>query len=69
MEMHEPQIAADILDKSLKLGLFINLTQGNVIRIFPALNIRKEEAEEGLELLRKALAAVADGRKKATERK
>jgi len=61
MELFEPQIAARILDKSLELGLFVNLTQGNVIRIFPALNIRKEEAEEGLELLNKAVAAVADG--------
>lgn len=60
MEMREPQIAADILDKSLKLGLFVNLTQGNVIRVFPALNIRKEEAEEGLELLKKAITMVAE---------
>jgi acetylornithine/N-succinyldiaminopimelate aminotransferase len=60
MEMREPQIAADILDKSLELGLFVNLTQGNVIRVFPALNIRKEEAEEGLELLKKAITMVAE---------
>jgi acetylornithine/N-succinyldiaminopimelate aminotransferase len=61
MEVFDPQIAARILDKSLELGLFVNLTQGNVIRIFPALNIRKEEARAGLELLNKAVAAVADG--------
>jgi len=60
MEASEPKIAADILDKSLELGLFVNLTQGNVIRIFPALNIRKEEAEEGLELLKKAITMVAE---------
>jgi acetylornithine/N-succinyldiaminopimelate aminotransferase len=60
MEICEPQIAAEILDKSLDLGLFVNLTQGNVIRVFPALNIRKEEAEEGLELLKKAIAMVAE---------
>jgi acetylornithine/N-succinyldiaminopimelate aminotransferase len=61
MEVFDPQIAARILDKSLELGLFVNLTQGNVIRIFPALNIRKAEARAGLELLNKAVAAVADG--------
>ncbi len=60
MEVGEPQIAAEILDRSLELGLFVNLTQGNVIRIFPALNIRKEEAEEGLELLKKAITMVAE---------
>jgi acetylornithine/N-succinyldiaminopimelate aminotransferase len=65
MEMREPQIAADILDKSLKLGLFVNLTQGNVIRVFPALNIRKEEAEEGLELLKIAITMVAEEHGKA----
>jgi acetylornithine/N-succinyldiaminopimelate aminotransferase len=59
MEAVEPQIAAEILDKSLELGLFVNLTQGNVIRLFPALNIRKEEAEEGLALLEKAVTTVA----------
>jgi hypothetical protein len=69
MEIEEPQIAAEILDKSLGLGLFVNLTQGNVIRVFPALNIRKEEAAEGLELLKKALTAAVQGRSKATEKK
>ena len=60
MEICEPQIAAEILDKSLDLGLFVNLTQGSVIRLFPAFNIRKEEAEEGLELLKKAITMVAE---------
>ena len=60
MEVCDPQIAAAILDKSLELGLFVNLTQGSVIRIFPALNIRKEEAEEGLELLKKAITMVSE---------
>lgn len=66
MEICEPSIAAGILDKSLGLGLFVNLTQGNVIRIFPALNIRREEAEEGLELLKRAISIVADSRSPAS---
>jgi acetylornithine/N-succinyldiaminopimelate aminotransferase len=45
--------------KSLDLGLFVNLTQGNVIRIFPALNISKEEAKAGLDLLKKAITILA----------
>jgi acetylornithine/N-succinyldiaminopimelate aminotransferase len=59
MEVSDPQIASEILEKSLGLGLFVNLTQGNVIRIFPALNITREEAEEGLERLEKAINVVA----------
>ena len=60
MEVCDPQIASEILEKSLGLGLFVNLTQGNVIRVFPALNIRKAEAEEGLELLGKAISLAED---------
>ena len=60
MEVCDPQIAAAILDKSLELGLFVNLTQGSVTRLFPAFNIRKEEAEEGLELLKKAITMVSE---------
>ena len=55
MEVIEPSIAAEIVDRSLGLGLFVNL-----IRIFPALNIRREEAQEGLELLKRAIGMVAD---------
>ena len=62
MEVCNPQIASEILEKSLRHGLFVNLTQGNVIRIFPALNIRREEAEEGLERLRKAITTVSQSR-------
>ncbi len=69
MEMADPQVAAEILDESLRLGLFVNLTQGNVIRVFPALNIRKEEAKEGLELLVKAISLVADQHGDASQRK
>jgi len=39
-------------------GLFINLTQGNVIRILPALTIKENEVQEGLTILEKALDAV-----------
>ena len=62
MEVCNPQIASGILEKSLRHGLFVNLTQGNVIRIFPALNIRREEAEEGLERLQKAITTVSQSR-------
>ena len=65
MVVSDPQIAAGILGQSLRLGLFVNLTQGNVIRIFPALNIRKEEAKAGLDLLKKAITIAAAEQAKA----
>ncbi|MCM8771788.1 MAG: aspartate aminotransferase family protein [Candidatus Omnitrophica bacterium] len=36
-------------------GLLINCTHGNIIRIMPAINIKKEEIDEGIEILRKSL--------------
>ena len=48
-----------IHEECLNRGLFINVVQGNVIRIFPALNITLEQAEEGLALLKNAIEAVA----------
>ena len=66
MEIAEPRVAAEILEKCLSLGLFTNLTQDKVIRLFPALNIRKEEAAEGLEVLKKAITLVAQGLKEAS---
>jgi acetylornithine/N-succinyldiaminopimelate aminotransferase len=69
MEMTDQQVAAEVLEKSLRCGLFVNLTQGNVIRIFPALNIRKEEAEEGVELLEQAINIVAQEGKHAVQTK
>ncbi len=36
-------------------GLILNFTQGNIIRMFPSLNITKEEMEEGLKMFKNAL--------------
>jgi len=48
-------MAAAIYSDCIKHGLFINLTQGNIIRIFPALNIKQKEVEEGLSVLEGAV--------------
>ena len=44
----------------LRRGLFINVTQGNILRIFPALNITVVEAEEGLAILKAAFEAAVE---------
>ncbi|MGF7117203.1 aspartate aminotransferase family protein [Methanobacterium oryzae] len=57
-------IAIEIIDeettnflnsKCLDNGLILNVTQGKIMRIFPALNISKEEMKEGLEIFKRAL--------------
>lgn len=40
-------------------GLIINCTQGNVLRIMPALNVTKKQADKALYILERALAAVS----------
>jgi acetylornithine/N-succinyldiaminopimelate aminotransferase len=41
----------------LKRGLIVNVTQGNIIRLIPALNITVDQADEGLTLLKGAIDA------------
>jgi acetylornithine/N-succinyldiaminopimelate aminotransferase len=55
VELADKDIAASINSKCLNDGLILNVIQGNIIRIFPALCISKEEMEEGLEIFKKAL--------------
>jgi len=44
-----------LVDICLENGLLINCTHENVIRIMPPINIRKEEIDEGIEILRNSL--------------
>jgi len=55
VEFSNEATASRITDTCLAQGLFVRLTQGNIIRIFPALNIRREEMEEGLAIFEKAI--------------
>ena len=47
--------AATVYSDCIENGLFVNLTQGNVIRLLPALNIKNQEVEEGLNILEKSI--------------
>lgn len=51
MELSTPAFARAIKEACLEQGLLVNLTQGAVIRIFPALTITEEEANEGMKIL------------------
>jgi len=55
LEFRDEATASRIAAACLAGGLIIRQTLGNIIRIFPALNIRRDEMEEGLLLFEKAL--------------
>jgi acetylornithine/N-succinyldiaminopimelate aminotransferase len=53
--------AGRITDECLANRLFVRQTQGNMIRLFPALNITAGEMEEGLAIMEAAIGAAAAG--------
>jgi len=58
IEFAESDIAAKVSEQCLARNLFVRQTQGNGIRIFPALNIKEDELREGLEIMRAAIKTV-----------
>lgn len=59
IEISRKEIASDINIECLQRGLILNITHGNIIRIFPALNITSEEICEGLSILRNSIEKIA----------
>lgn len=55
VELVDDNITASLNSECLDNGLILNVTQGNIIRMFPALNISKKEMKEGLKIFRNAL--------------
>jgi len=55
VEFCDEATASRVTAACLAGGLFIRQTLGNIIRVFPALNIRREELEEGLAIFEKAI--------------
>lgn len=51
LEVKNNELAQRILQRSLKKGLILNVTQEKVIRIFPPLNIREDILNEGMDIL------------------
>ena len=47
-----------IWDECFKRGLIINCTQGKILRIMPALNVTKKQADKMIYILRQALETV-----------
>lgn len=55
VELADDDITSSLNSKCLDNGLMLNVTQGNIIRMFPALNISKEEMKKGLKIFKSAL--------------
>ena len=55
IEFCDEKTAGEVTAACLDRRMFVRQTQGNVIRIFPALNIKQEDMEEGLMLLEEAI--------------
>ena len=55
IELIDNDVASSLNSKCLDKGLILNVTHGNIVRIFPALNISKEEMEEGLKIFENTL--------------
>lgn len=47
-----------IVEKCIEKGLLINCTQGNVLRLMPALNVTKKEIDRAIATLQEALAEI-----------
>lgn len=58
IEFKNDAIATQVSDQCLAEKLFVRQTQGNGIRIFPALNINEDELQEGLAIMQKAIQSV-----------
>ena len=55
--LRDAERAAALPARALERGVVVNVTAGNVVRFFPALNIPEEELWEGVDAV---LALVAD---------
>jgi len=52
----DPERAAALPQRALERGVIVNVTAGNVVRFFPALNIPEEELWEGVEAVLRLVA-------------
>ena len=57
------QEARPVVNACLKERLLVNATAGNVLRLLPPLNLSREEADQGLAIIRRALDSMPDGGK------
>jgi acetylornithine/N-succinyldiaminopimelate aminotransferase len=59
VEFRNDMVASSVLSECLKKKMFANVTQGNIIRLFPALTITAEEIHEAMGIFESAVEAIA----------
>lgn len=60
IEISNDRTTASLNEECLENGLLLNVTQGNIIRMFPALNINEEEMIQGLSIFKNALEHISN---------
>ena len=55
IELLDEDVTSSLNSKCLDEGLILNVTHGNIVRIFPALNISKDEMKKGLKIFENTL--------------
>ncbi len=60
VQLRDEATATRVAAECLARKVFVRQTQGNAVRVFPALNISKAELMEGLETLREAIGVAAE---------
>jgi acetylornithine/succinyldiaminopimelate/putrescine aminotransferase len=56
MELHDLDAAASLSRRAVEHGVLVNVTAGNVLRLFPALNIPEDELNDALDVVLKLIA-------------
>lgn len=56
IELSDNSMTSNIQKECLDNGLLVNVTHGNIIRLFPALNITEQEMNKGLKILKDSIA-------------
>lgn len=59
IEFQRDALANAVIAECLNQGMFVNITQGNIIRLFPALTITEEELDKGLSIFETVVGSVA----------
>jgi acetylornithine/N-succinyldiaminopimelate aminotransferase len=63
VEFQNDTPASAVLSECLKKWMLVNVTQGNIIRLFPALNITVEEILDAMDIFDGAVETVIVGKK------
>lgn len=67
VELADEDTASRVSAECLRRGVFVRQTQGNGIRVFPALTIAREELEEGLTVVEESIAAVLESSERRSD--